>query len=207
MALVYGVGINDADYVVQIKEEAGKKNGKRSRKRVWTCPYYNIWMNLLRRCFCPAFKKKHPTYEDVTVYPDWLRFSVFKAWMETQDWEGKELDKDILVPCNKTYSPETCVFVPRIFNTFVLESHARSNNLPIGVVYDEERGKYRANCRDPINNKNKFLGRYPTIEEAHSAWLKFKLECAKALVEGYEDKRVVDALIKRYQEYKEPLYG
>ena len=47
--LIYGVGINDADYVVKKWEEAGYINGKRKRKQVWMCPYYRVWADML---FC-----------------------------------------------------------------------------------------------------------------------------------------------------------
>lgn len=50
-----------------------------------------------------------------SVCEEWLTFSNFKRWMEQQDYEGKALDKDLLVSQNKTYSSETCVFVPRIY--------------------------------------------------------------------------------------------
>ena len=41
--LVHGVGANDADYVVRKWEEIGRIDGKRKRKLVWVCPYYQVW--------------------------------------------------------------------------------------------------------------------------------------------------------------------
>ena len=35
---VYGVGINDVDYVVNKYEEVGYVNGKRKQRLVWECP-------------------------------------------------------------------------------------------------------------------------------------------------------------------------
>ena len=46
--LVYGWGVNDVDYVVQIKEELPKVNGKRKRKTIWVCPYYQKWKSILQ---------------------------------------------------------------------------------------------------------------------------------------------------------------
>lgn len=44
--LVYGVGINDADYVVGVSKELPKVDGKRKHKLTW-CPFYLRWCNML----------------------------------------------------------------------------------------------------------------------------------------------------------------
>ena len=84
-------------------------------------------------------KQKNPTYKDVTCCKDWLLFSNFKRWMEQQDWEGKELDKGIIVYGNKMYSPETCAFVSRTTNSFVLENGTARGKCPLGVYWDKEK--------------------------------------------------------------------
>lgn len=43
-------------------------------------------------------------------------FSNFAEWFDKHHVEGWELDKDILVSGNRTYSPETCCFVPHEIN-------------------------------------------------------------------------------------------
>lgn len=91
--LVCGVGINDATYsVYRYKGSAG------SQKRIWACPFYRTWGTMLGRCYSDKFHEQNPTYVGCTVCDEWLTFSKFKAWMETQDWKDKQLDKDILVP-------------------------------------------------------------------------------------------------------------
>ena len=90
--LVYGVGVNDAYYSVY-KYENGKI--------VWQCPYYRTWKHMLSRAYSDKFKKKRPTYQDVTVCEEWYSFMCFRAWMVEQDWKGKQLDKDLLVQGNK----------------------------------------------------------------------------------------------------------
>lgn len=97
---VHGHGINNANYITN-----PKING-----RTVVCPYYRKWSGILERCFSKAYKEKNETYKDVIICSEWLLFSNFKEWMKTQDWEGKEIDKDLLVSGNKTYSPELCVF-------------------------------------------------------------------------------------------------
>ena len=47
--LVYGVGNNDADYVVQKRETIGCADGKTKQNLVWECPYYRTWVDMLAR--------------------------------------------------------------------------------------------------------------------------------------------------------------
>ena len=101
--LVYGVGTNDAWYMIETT--AGGET--------YCCGYYQRWVAMLRRCYSKQMHRKFPTYKDCTVCDEWITFSNFRKWMETQDWQGKELDKDILFPGNKHYSPDNCVFVGR----------------------------------------------------------------------------------------------
>lgn len=109
--LVYGVGINDADYAI-----APRINGKQVR-----CKIYGIWAALLQRCYDPAELERQPTYLNCSVDKEWHSFMNFRAWVLTQDYEGKELDKDLLLPGNKLYSKETCVFINKALNNFITE--------------------------------------------------------------------------------------
>lgn len=195
---LFGVGINDADYNVYT---TGKVNGK--HRYTWICPYYKKWKLMLERCYYTKFKEKRPTYEECTCCPEWLYFSNFKAWMETQDWEGKQLDKDLLIRGNKIYSPETCVFVSPEVNRFILESTATRGKYLIGVThYDEKTGKYMARCCNVMTGKQVTVGRYPSELLAHKAWLAFKLKQAEFLAERQTDPRVAEALVSRYRNYE-----
>lgn len=194
--LLFGVGINDADYNVYKHEIF---NGK--HKRIWSCPIYGRWYNMLKRCYSPVYHKRRPTYQGCSAVVEWHHFSNFKAWMETQDWEGKQLDKDILFAGNKLYSPETCVFVDSKVNLFLLECNAARGEFPIGVVYFKPVGKYSAQCCSVETSKRKFLGYFNTPQEAHAAWLTYKLEQAKILAAEQTDARVAKALIDRYENY------
>lgn len=108
-ATVCGVGINDSDYVVQKKETIKGIDGKRKQRLVWICPYYRAWQSMLVRAYSKSYHKRRPTYIGCSVSEEWKTFSNFKSWMEGQVWEGKQLDKDLLVEGNKVYSEETCV--------------------------------------------------------------------------------------------------
>jgi hypothetical protein len=58
-----------------------------------------------------------------------LYATAFKKWMEQQDWDGKCLDKDIIAPGSKLYSPETCAFVLKATNLFVIACDASRGDL------------------------------------------------------------------------------
>lgn len=199
--LVCGVGINDADYAVQKYEFYGYVDGKKKQKKVWTCTFYQTWMNMLKRCYSDNAQEKHPTYAGCTVSEDWLTFSVFKAWMEMQEWEGKELDKDLLIKGNKVYSPETCVFVTPMVNTFTTDSKAARGEWLIGLHWNKERSKFQAQCRNPFTKKREHLGLFTCEKQAHQAWLKRKLELAHELASIQTDPRVAKALIDRCSKY------
>lgn len=199
--LVYGVGINDAGYVTQKFQRLLDANGKKLTKRIWTCPYYLKWAQILERCYSEKKHKTSPTYIGCSICDEWLTFSNFKAWMEQQDWMEKQLDKDLLVPGNKVYSPKTCVFVSQLVNKFITESTATRGKYLIGTHWKSRLNCFQASVRNPFTNKTEYLGLFPTELQGHHAWLRRKLELAKQLAAEQDDPRVAEALIKRYENY------
>jgi hypothetical protein len=196
--LVYGKGLNDVSYTVKIWQTIGQVNGKQKQKLIWICPYYGVWQGMLKRCYSKNYQQKQPTYEGCSVCEEWLKLSGFKAWMETQDWEGKQLDKDILFIGNKVYAPETCVFVSAKTNSFMSDAGSIRGQWPIGVCWSKRHGKFMAGCRNPFTGMRENLGYFRSPEDAHQAWLKCKLDFAKQLAELQNDARVAKALIDRY---------
>jgi len=73
---LYGVGLNDASYPI---------TKTINKKVVWCCPFYNSWKHMITRVFSKKYHKKQPTYIDTTICSDWLTFSNYKLWMESQD--------------------------------------------------------------------------------------------------------------------------
>lgn len=196
--LVYGVGINDADYVTQRFETIGYVNGKQKQKLVWICPYYKSWRDMLKRCYSTKYHQQYPTYKGCSVSEDWLAFSNFKAWMEKQDWEGKHLDKDILFEGNKVYGAETCVFVTLTTNNFTTDRGNDRGEWLIGVYWNKREEKFHSRCCNPFTKKRESLGLFTSEQEAHEAWAKRKLELAHELAAIQTDPRVAKALIDRY---------
>ena len=196
--LVFGVGVNDLPYRTQVYEEVSKNGGKRIRKAVFLCKYYAAWRDMLRRCNSKKLLEIHPSYSGTSVCSEWLYASEFKKWMEQQDWDGKSLDKDIIAPGSKLYSPETCAFVLPATNTFVVANDARRGDYPIGVSLYKRTGKYQAQCRNPFSEERGYLGLFSTPKEAHEAWRKRKHELAQLVAATESDSRIVEALKKWY---------
>ena len=186
--LVYSVGINDANYEIQPKID-----GKLVR-----CPYYVVWKNMLSRCYRDEYQERNPTYKGCHVYPEWIYFMNFRRWMQKQDWEGKELDKDLLIRGNKIYSPTTCVFVDAIINSFTLDCGRSRGEYPIGTYFNKEQRKFRSRCRNPFTKKLEHLGYFTCPNQAHLAWKKRKHELACQLADLQTDPRVAEALRTRY---------
>ena len=124
----------------------------------------------------------------------------FRSWMETQDWKGKHLDKDILVQGNKVYSPNTCVFVDSVVNTFLIDSAASRGEWPIGVYWNERNKKFMSRCSNPFTKKQECLGYFHCPDQAHQTWKKRKHELACQLAETQTDQRVAEALRARYKQ-------
>lgn len=187
--LIYGAGLNDADYQVTRTE---------NYKQVWCCPFYSRWHNMIKRCYSTSSLKDSPTYAKCSVCPEWLVFSNFKAWMEKQDWNGKHLDKDILSPGNTVYSPDHCCFVDQSTNNFIVDSAKSRGELPLGVYFNRIKEKYAGQCRNPFTGKTEGLGYYLDPAMAHNAWLSRKRAHAHKLAKSQSDPRVSAALIARY---------
>ena len=158
--LIYGVGINDADYAV-----GPKINGK----QLW-CPFYKTWHRMIMRCYSVKSLKAKPGYLNCSVDDKWLVFSNFKLWMEVQDWKGKHLDKDLLIQGNKVYGPLSCMFVGAEINSLLNEQLNKRGFHPRGVKF--QSGKYQSQCK--ANGLHVYLGCYNTPEEAHEAYKAFK---------------------------------
>ena len=193
--LVHGVAINDSDYPVF---HHSYRDGVRYIS--WACPVYRMWKNMLRRCYCPKFLSKNPTYAGCSVCDDWLVFSRFRAWVITQEFDGKDLDKDLLFPGNKSYSPDRCVFISHALNSFITDRLRSRTRRKVGVTFHEQTGKYRAKCKSPITGKSDHLGLFITQDSAHKAWLSRKNYWAQYFADLESDQRIAIALRSRYME-------
>ena len=190
--LVLGVGVNDSYYITD-----RTINGKRMR-----CPYYMKWLSMLSRCYNEKYQARQPTYAGATVCKEWLTFSVFKAWMIDQEWQGKDLDKDIINPGNKHYSPDSCCFVSGRINALLNNCSSSRGEYPQGVNFNKQRGKYQAYCN--YAGKIKHLGRFKTVNAASLRYRLFKSQLVRKLAQKQTDERIEHGLM---QHAKLILYG
>jgi hypothetical protein len=156
-----------------------------------------VWANMFKRCYSEAYLKTHESYRGCFVSADWIYFTAFKAWMEQQDWQGKQLDKDLLSKDNKEYGPNTCVFVPPYINTAVGMRKLYDNGFPEGVSPNTATGKLVGSIS--VEGRRVHLGYFTCPKAAHKAWQKAKYEqisCAitKYTVQPGYDPRVAKSL-------------
>lgn len=171
-----GWGVNDASYKVQPTVD-GKKE---------MCPYYDKWYGMLRRAYNLKYKTKNKSYKDVTICEDWMYFSNFKEWMETKNFKGLELDKDILVPGNKEYSPSTCVFVPSKLNKSLnTKVSLTGRDCPLGVYRIGDKFRASISLED---GARLYLGNHSSKVEAHRAWQAAKARQIQSLIIWYAEQ-------------------
>lgn len=157
-----GVGINDADYPV-----SPVVNGKRQN-----CPFYTTWKNMISRCYMEDWKRRpgiETPYIGCTVVKEWHKFSVFKEWMEKQDWKGNNLDKDLKVPGNKVYGPDTCVFIPKEINILISEGRYEKYKYGLKKGLTKDGNKFRARIKR--YGKLYQIGNFDNENDAHNAWV------------------------------------
>ena len=135
---------------------------------------YGTWKNMLRRVYCSKGHARRPTYIGCSVSDEWLEYQEFSEWFEAHEYSncGYHLDKDLLIPGNKIYAPDRCVFVPRQLNTLLNDCGATRGQNKQGVCFIKGRNKFAA--RVGINDKYKHLGYFDTEIEAYSAYKEAK---------------------------------
>ena len=183
--LVQGFGINDSPYLTDWIDDDG--NG-------WRCPAQRAWKNMIKRCRCSKHQEKHPTYIGCSVSEEWRHFTAFRSWFSLNWVQGWELDKDILKPGNKVYSPSTCAYVPSEINVLLTDSAASRGDYPQGVWLRKDTRKFRASVSS--NGKSKPLGCFTTPEEAEICYLRAKADEIEKAVKRHPrlDARVVNSL-------------
>lgn len=149
--LRYGVGVNDV--------VGGCKS-----------PAYQIWTNMLLRCYDADNSNYRPTYLGCSVCNSWLYFSNFKTWFENPEngyMEGYHLDKDIILKNNKVYSPERCCFIPKEINSLFTNRKRLRGAYPVGI--QPKDGGYEV-LVDTNGERPRYIGFYYNIPDAFAAY-------------------------------------
>ena len=88
----------------------------------------------------------------------WPTIREFTPWFEANYVKGWELDKDLLVPGNTEYGPDTCRFIPSALNA--MQAYNIMSIKSASLHY----GGYRARVR--WKGKQITIGKYDTEQEA-----------------------------------------
>lgn len=162
---------------------------------------YQVWINMLKRCYCKEIQEKVPTYKGCTVSLEWHNFQEFAEWYNAHPNARKDkyqIDKDILVLNNKTYSASACTLVPAQLNNIV----GSGKNGGYGV---RKRGsKYEA--RISRFGKGYYVGTFKTRELATCAHLKARTdhweEYMRSLPGDAVDDQVKEAMRLRIAKFR-----
>ena len=157
---------------------------------------FQLWKNMLKRCYSEVSFKKSPSYEQCLTSETFNDYQQFKTWCNSQLGFGNtgwELDKDILVKGNKIYSEDTCCFVPKEINLLLVKHDKGRGDYLLGVDYHKNRKQFRARCGD------KHLGWFNTELEAFRAYKEAKEAYIKEVANKWKDQidpKVYEALMK-----------
>lgn len=149
----------------------------------WTSdPLFHIWLGMIARCTDP----KNPNYykyggRGITVDSWWLNFEHFTADMSPRP-PGKTLDR---IYNNGNYSPSNC--------RWATISQQNANRRARGeskykYVKRHTSGKWQASPW--INGEMKYLGLFPTVEEAAQAVSDYYVNRDKSLDELAQEQGV-----------------
>jgi len=169
----------------------GKHQTKINNKRVRT---YNAWHDMIGRCYEEGRSDIYEAYYDVcTVCEDWKCYQTFADWFDANKYECEgrlHLDKDILYPGNKIYSPYTCLLVPQRIN-MLFTNKENKRGLPNGVMQVGDGYSSRYNLVE--------LGIFDSLEGAYSAYANAKENHIKQVAEEYKDmipEHVYEAMLR-----------
>ena len=160
---------------------------------------YSRWKSMINRCYNPRVWDTFPTYEGCTVCDEWLYFQSYAEWFYTAcpgDPSMYDVDKDLLCPNNKIYSPETCEFLPRAINILVKNDSGNNKYGCVGVHWDTQKQKFRV--RFEFQGKKFSGGYYTDLKDAQEAYVKLKKEKIRKAAQLYKDclsQRAFDALM------------
>jgi len=101
----------------------------RAKTRTVNTQAYVTWHNMIKRCYSEKYQVKYPYWKDCTVTDEWHNFQNFANWFYNNHIEGYDLDKDMKIKNNRTYSPEGCSYISPVINRSTQDSPNRLNNI------------------------------------------------------------------------------
>lgn len=185
-ARFHGFGVTDVPAMV---------SGSRNK-------YARLWESMITR----VLSGRDKAYSNVEIQEDWALLSNFLR--DISEFKGYDkvlsdkwvLDKDILSLGNKIYSKDTCCFVPRELNAFMINYNKPKGDYAIGVHFCNREKKYVAQAYKDA--KQRFLGYYDSEQEAHKVYMKSKQDQLTEILNKYGeelDTRVVVSLKEKFK--------
>ena len=183
---VCGVGVSGNKYLVTV-------NGVKTKE-------YELWGDMLKRCYSDKYQKKYPTYKGCEVSDKFKSYEYFYEWCHKQvgfdnkDWQ---LDKDLLIKGNKVYSEDSCIFIPAEINSLLTKCTASRGAYLIGVCWHKRDKVFMATV-GKSKGKREHLGYFKTEIEAFKAYKIAKESFIKEQAEKWKDKiddRAYEALM------------
>lgn len=160
---------------------------------------YDSWKGIIERAYSEKLHKRHPSYIGCSVSEKWHNFQNFAAWFEKNYIDGYALDKDILMKGNRTYSPETCCFIPQRINTLILNNKRHRGVYPIGVNRHGKKFQSSCNTSDGVTH----IGTFDTPEEAFFAYKNYKENLIVTVAKEYLKNDLISfEVFKALLEYK-----
>ena len=156
---------------------------------------YQNWIAMIRRCYDERRKKTYSSYYGTCeVCSEWHNFQVFGTWYEQNFYQvGNErmhIDKDILYPGNKIYSPDTCILVPQRINLLFMNKQNK-RGLPNGIS-QKSNGSYS------VKYAGVDYGTRKTLEDAFELYSEKKKESIINAANDYKEiipYRLYEALL------------
>ena len=134
---------------------------------------YTAWYLILERCY--GVRDKNNTYKDVVVCEEWHNFQNFVVWYCNNYISGFQIDKDILCPECREYSPKFCRFVPSAINVLFIK------------LKTTHPGIRKKGNRFEVTICKKYEGTFSTIEEASRVYKEGKEKYARSLADKWKE--------------------
>ena len=141
---------------------------------------YTVWNAMQKRCK----DRDYPISEVFSKYETWIEWARRQKGFKELDFFNTpfNLDSDLFSNGVKTYSEETCVFIPQHLNQIYKTSY--KGNEMLGV--DFRKGIYQARIK--LFNNQVTIGNYKTKEEAVEAYRNKRAEYVQLLLNLHRHK-------------------
>lgn len=150
---------------------------------------YDVWKNMLERCYLNDKNINNKTYKGFSVEEKWHNFQNFYTWYNNNFYklpnnERLNIDKDILENKDKMYSENTCILIPQSINVLFTNYSLDKTCKYKGVYFHKNSGKYKSQIS--VNNKQKSLGTFDNAYDAHVSYINEKNKVFKTVLNRYK---------------------